>query len=570
MKRFLCLIMILALMMSAIPALAFEELAKGSKGIDVVALQTYLNLLGYDVGKADGDFGSKTENAILAYQQNKEVEATGIADASTWALLQTDINELSTSRFVVNNGNPNRPLYGYVDRNGKEVIPCQYANATNFFDGLAYVETVDGIHGYIDINGNMLFKTEGFSSVFSDGVARVFKHDGKQFYANGYGFGRNKNVKTIYINMAGKECATYSNNFWFNLGFSEGLAIVEDNTTNKDMIINKHGTSYPINLDNYRINNGTNCVFSEGRLPYSIKQNTFGFLNEQGDVIIPFEYSEVRYFSEGLCAVKKEDNWGYINRDGDNIIPFVYEEATSFYDGIAIVKFNGKWGTINTKGIYTEAPYQWDYLVNKGEGICEFNEGLIAVKADGKYGFVNTKGELVIECVWNDPDGSHTFGGSGFDTGHYQFRNGVCMVSKGEYDLYYIDREGHIITYAGINESNYSAYLTNLEYNKNQEKYSPEEMAAKAVQRIIASAKAPDSVQIYRIKYFPMGDNYCFLIDCSGDNSFGGTTRETVCYYVNPQTGGATYDSFSSGGAGVYNGYAGTSVDVDIVMKLIK
>lgn len=192
MKRFLCLIMVLALMMSAIPALAFEELAKGSKGIDVVALQTYLNLLGYDVGKADGDFGNKTANAILAYQQNKEVETTGIADASTWALLQTDIDEISTSLFLVNNGNPNRLRYGYVDRNGKEVIPCQYKSASNFFDGLAYVETKEGEHGFIDIHGNILFKVDGYATVFSDGVARVYAHDGIHYYEDGGSYAKNK------------------------------------------------------------------------------------------------------------------------------------------------------------------------------------------------------------------------------------------------------------------------------------------------------------------------------------------------------------------------------------------
>lgn len=39
MKRFLCLIMIVAMILSAVPALAYEELAKGSKGDAVVELQ---------------------------------------------------------------------------------------------------------------------------------------------------------------------------------------------------------------------------------------------------------------------------------------------------------------------------------------------------------------------------------------------------------------------------------------------------------------------------------------------------------------------------------------------------
>ena len=76
MKRFLCLIMVLTLMLSAIPALAFEELAKGSKGDAVIKLQERLNELGYSVGTADGDFGGKTEKAIMQYQQDNGIEVT--------------------------------------------------------------------------------------------------------------------------------------------------------------------------------------------------------------------------------------------------------------------------------------------------------------------------------------------------------------------------------------------------------------------------------------------------------------------------------------------------------------
>lgn len=102
MKRFLCLIMILALMMSAIPALAFEELAKGSKGDAVIKLQERLNELGYSVGTADGDFGGKTEKAIIQYQKDNGLEETGVLDEITYGALFQD--EADTRLMdVVNN-----------------------------------------------------------------------------------------------------------------------------------------------------------------------------------------------------------------------------------------------------------------------------------------------------------------------------------------------------------------------------------------------------------------------------------------------------------------------------------
>ena len=50
---------------------------KGSKGEDVKEIQERLIELGYLQGKADGDFGKKTEEAVKAFQQNKGLELTG-------------------------------------------------------------------------------------------------------------------------------------------------------------------------------------------------------------------------------------------------------------------------------------------------------------------------------------------------------------------------------------------------------------------------------------------------------------------------------------------------------------
>lgn len=60
--RIVVLLVLICLMISPV-ALAYEELAKGSKGDAVVELQERLNELGYSVGAVDGDFGNKTYNA---------------------------------------------------------------------------------------------------------------------------------------------------------------------------------------------------------------------------------------------------------------------------------------------------------------------------------------------------------------------------------------------------------------------------------------------------------------------------------------------------------------------------
>lgn len=65
------------------------ELAKGSKGDSVKALQILLMGYGYSCGSygADSDFGGATENAVEAFQEDAGLEADGVVGPKTWAKL---------------------------------------------------------------------------------------------------------------------------------------------------------------------------------------------------------------------------------------------------------------------------------------------------------------------------------------------------------------------------------------------------------------------------------------------------------------------------------------------------
>lgn len=59
-------------------------LKTGSKGQSVKALQTLLNGYGYNCGTVDGDFGTKTNTAVKAFQKAKGLTADGIVGQNTW------------------------------------------------------------------------------------------------------------------------------------------------------------------------------------------------------------------------------------------------------------------------------------------------------------------------------------------------------------------------------------------------------------------------------------------------------------------------------------------------------
>lgn len=66
----------------------YDTLKDGSRGERVTLLQTALELLGYDVGKIDGKFGSGTEKAVRAFQRDHGLEADGKAGKKTLTMLE--------------------------------------------------------------------------------------------------------------------------------------------------------------------------------------------------------------------------------------------------------------------------------------------------------------------------------------------------------------------------------------------------------------------------------------------------------------------------------------------------
>lgn len=79
---------------AASPAFAAGEgqavflLRLGSRGSDVIKLQTALNALGYDCGAADGIFGVKTEAAVRRFQRAQQLAVDGVAGRMTWAAIE--------------------------------------------------------------------------------------------------------------------------------------------------------------------------------------------------------------------------------------------------------------------------------------------------------------------------------------------------------------------------------------------------------------------------------------------------------------------------------------------------
>lgn len=74
-----------------------RNLKKGSTGSDVRELQTKLNSIGYDCGKVDGIFGTKTLAAVKRFQQKYKLAVDGIVGKNTYKKLAEVLSSKKSS-----------------------------------------------------------------------------------------------------------------------------------------------------------------------------------------------------------------------------------------------------------------------------------------------------------------------------------------------------------------------------------------------------------------------------------------------------------------------------------------
>jgi len=69
-------------------------------------------------------------------------------------------------------------------------------------------------------------------------------------------------------------------------------------------------------------------------------KNKKGFIDRQ--VVIQSRFEAVQEFKEGLCAVRLNGVYGFIDEQGTVVIPPAYDYATEFSEGLALVYLDGK------------------------------------------------------------------------------------------------------------------------------------------------------------------------------------------------------------------------------------
>jgi hypothetical protein len=277
--------------------------------------------------------------------------------------------------------------HGFINRQGKVVIPAEYVGTDKFVKGKTWViYRVGKQYGlsYIDSLGKTIYKVpiQYFKDDFKIAdaeVSYVCSHDAREDII----WRHNKEVFILNWNFSPYiEKEIQSSKYIYHFYYKGKFGIID-----KDMVLKIPVSLEDIDPDYHYSGQGME------RVQYGDKYGYIDVFN--GELITPFEYEDTRKPTNGLFWVKKNGKWGCIDKTGKTRIAFLYDEATGFTkEDRSAVAINGKFGHIDKKG-RIRTPLKYDFA-------SYYNNGISMVRIDDKYGYIDTTGHFIIKTIYDE------------------------------------------------------------------------------------------------------------------------------------------------------------------------
>lgn len=235
-------------------------------------------------------------------------------------------------------------VYGYIDSDGREVIPARFAEANDFDNGRALVKVKENEYALIGTDGRRLM-TYPFAFVGSPGNGRLpFQRKA----GDKYGYLREDGAVAIAPAYTGAQ------------PFSEGRAVV--NTA-----------------EDYK--------------------NQFGLIDTDGRVLVQPGYNDIRQLGEQRLALGRAidpaqpyigSRFAIADNDGRLLTDFRYGSVESFENGLASVSDRTQTYFIDRSG--RPAP---GYPRLEGNGTLTLNRGLVEAMVDLRLSYFRPDGQPV-------------------------------------------------------------------------------------------------------------------------------------------------------------------------------
>jgi hypothetical protein len=183
-------------------------------------------------------------------------------------------------------------MFGLIDIQGKEVIPCQYESLSLETEGGPVVYMRDLKYGLLDTNGKILLQPN--MTLF-------------QFLAQNMHFLRKENIRVSWIKRRCLLPAKYET----ISDYRDNLALILVNQSYQ--LINKTGHNQ-LKTD-YEF-----LSFAGERLLLAFNDNKYGYIDYTGKVVVPFKLQNAQAFENGLALVTEDlENFYYIDAKGNFI-----------------------------------------------------------------------------------------------------------------------------------------------------------------------------------------------------------------------------------------------------------
>lgn len=238
--------------------------------------------------------------------------------------------------FVGNNGKVGTAVdidYDKYKNSGYYVSTWDYLGNGNFKLVLhtgcePYIKTI----GILNSSGEVLVYADSVDVLYDNYY--IIKNYGKYGIVDKNGkeiapciYNNFTSVKSsLYDSLKKDAVSTYTDGMIFFAGFNYGIV----NPKNRvDMSLDNRYTHYYFG--------NSEDIFVLCLATNSSDPGLYGCIDGQGEVVIPFEYSYISDFTDGIAVAKKDGKYGYIDVSGKAVIPFMYSDAEPFLNGEAYV-----------------------------------------------------------------------------------------------------------------------------------------------------------------------------------------------------------------------------------------
>lgn len=264
----------------------------------------------------------------------------------------------------------------FIDVNGNEIKSPEFRRANPFSDGVTWAEAGLFNHFLMDKTGKQIAKVNDDWLVddFSEGMAPVWlqkeEHRGQlidpALLSNRWGF----------IDKTGKLVIPFD--FTYANGFHQGAAAVRD----------KKGRWHLIDKKGKQLGEKYDDVFnvSDGMAKFQVSTK-YGYLDNQGTVVIQPNFADARDFGEGLAAVKIDDKIGFIDKTGKQKIAPQFLDALKFSEGLCPVQMAGKkWGFIDPTGkLVIQATFEEALPFSGERALVQVGDSIAFIDKTGKF-----------------------------------------------------------------------------------------------------------------------------------------------------------------------------------------